>query len=100
MYRLTLIAEFKDATTRDDAERLLDAFRESTLPDLEHGITLYQADPVHAAAPRMATALEHAALTLNDLEKTIRTFVDDDAADVAREAKDAIRALLTEIAGR
>ena len=39
---LKLLAEFPDAKTAEEARVSLDAFRESTLPDLEHGITLYE----------------------------------------------------------
>jgi hypothetical protein len=44
--KLLCIVEIEGARDSDAAQRRLDAFRESVLPDLEHGITIYRvADP-------------------------------------------------------
>jgi len=45
MQSLKLIAEFEEATTKEDARALLDAFRESVYPGMEYGITIYEDSP-------------------------------------------------------
>jgi hypothetical protein len=45
MIRLRLIAEFANADTMEQAELILDNFREAVLPELNYGITLYRDQP-------------------------------------------------------
>jgi len=43
MYTLHLLAEFHEAQTREQAERMLDNFREKVQPGRDHGVTLVRA---------------------------------------------------------
>jgi hypothetical protein len=51
MVKLVLIAEFEDADTADEAQVILDNFREAIMPSAEWGICLYcaKSDDLHEA---------------------------------------------------
>lgn len=58
MIRLVCIAEIEDATTIEDAQAKLDAFREAVLPSQEYGLTLYRATEGAADAAYYADSVD------------------------------------------
>lgn len=54
MIRLVCIVEIEDVNTLEDAQRALDAFRESVLPASDYGITIYRATEREADAAHYA----------------------------------------------
>lgn len=78
MMKLPLVAEIAGGATREEAQRLLDDFREAVQPGLNYGITLYQTDD---ARPFSESTPEHSA----NFTRILNELLTDDAHGVVFE---------------
>lgn len=83
MIRLVCIVEIEDADTIEDAERRLDAFRESILPAQEHGLTIHRATEAGADAAYYASEDEDDDAERKDNEGMARDFTTMDFDEIA-----------------